>query len=125
MPSHKNQNQDDASVVIHMISSRYGAAPPNTLLGSLRRSNPQLDRFDWMLLIVGIEIDLKVRLPSRLIEADRKSIAQFAHAIATLPKVTSSSHTLDTLALLAQALLGDHGVNTQPRKRTQGKRLSR
>ena len=104
-----------------MLSAHYGAAPPNTTLGALRRRNPQLDRFDWLLLVIAIEIDLKVRLPARLIEAERKTLGEFAGTIASLPKVDSADHTLEMLTLLSQALtdlpLVGHGPNLPSKTR--------
>ena len=108
---------DDATKVTRLLGACYGTAPTNTTLGSLRRRNPHLDRFDWLLLVIAIEIDLKVRLAPRLIEADRLTIAKFAKAVAVLPKVSTATHTLDMLTLLAQALLGDSEVRPTSRRR--------
>ena len=98
-----------------MLSARYGTAAPNTTLGALQRRNPQLDRFDWLLLVIAIEIDLKVRLPARLIEAERKTAGDFARAIASLPKVDSAGHTLEMLTLLSQALTELPPVGYRPK----------
>ncbi len=102
---------NDVSYVTQLLGVHYGAALSSTSLGSLRRKNPQLDRFDWLLLIVALEIDLKVRVPQRLIDANRVTIAQFARKIASMPKVTEVNHTLEMLKLLAQGMLGaDDGI---------------
>jgi hypothetical protein len=108
-------NNADALRVAQMLSRVFGAAPASTDIQALRRSNPGLDRFDWLLFIMSLEIDLKVRIPQRLVEPKAQSIAQFAKAIAALRKVTSEDHTLDTLRLLASALLGD-GDSPNPRQ---------
>jgi hypothetical protein len=95
----------DVSYVVELLRSRYGAAPPSVSLEQLRHSNPQLDRFDWSLLILVIEIDLKIRIPRRLSDANRMTIGKFAAEIATLPKVAEASYTLDLITMLTQALL--------------------
>ena len=95
----------DVSYVVELLRSRYGAVPSSLPLGQLRRSSPQLDRFDWSLLILATEIDLKIRIPRRLADANRMTIAQFAAEIAALPKVSEVNHTLELVTLLAQALL--------------------
>jgi hypothetical protein len=88
----------------------------STSLRSLRRRNPQLDQFDWSLLIICIDIDLRVNVPQRLIDADQLTIADFAKKIASLPKITETNHTLEMLTLLAQALLTvDDAVMRAPR----------
>ena len=95
----------DVSHVEQLLIARYGTAPSRTSLGSLRRRNPQLDRFDWSLFIIAVAIDLKVRIPPRLIDANRMTMAQFAKKVVSLPKVTDVNYTLEMLTLLAQALL--------------------
>jgi len=52
----------DVSYVVELLRSRYGAVPSSLPLGQLRRSSPQLDRFDWSLFILATEIDLKIRI---------------------------------------------------------------
>ncbi len=101
----------DVSYVVDLLRSRYGAVPPSLPLGLLRRSNPQLDRFDWSLLILAIEIDLKIRIPRRIADANRMTIAHFAAEIAALPKVSEANHTLELVTLLAQALLSAEDAN--------------
>ncbi len=116
------------STVTQMLNARYGSAPSNTTLGALRRRNPQLDRFDWLLLVISIEIDLKVRVPARLIESERKTLAQFAKAIASLPRVNSASHTLEMLTLLSQALMSDATATVaskRPSRNARSKRRTR
>jgi len=98
-----------------MLGRVFGSAPASTEIQALRRRNPGLDRFDWLLFIMSLEIDLKVRIPQRLVEPRAQSVAQFANAIAALRKVTSEDHTLDTLRLLASALLGE-GDSPSPRR---------
>jgi hypothetical protein len=109
---------NDASIVVQIVSARYGSVPGNTKLSSLRRQNPQLDRFDWLLLVIAIEIDLKVRLPARLIEAEGMTVSEFARAIAALRKVSSRAHTLETVTLLAQALIAETEAGAGSRMRS-------
>ncbi len=109
---------NDASIVVQVLSARYGSVSRNTKLSSLRRQNPQLDRFDWLLLVIAIEIDLKVHLPSRLIEAEGMTVSEFARAIAALRKVSSRAHTLDTVTLLAQALMTETEAEAGSRMRS-------
>jgi hypothetical protein len=96
---------NDASYILKLLSDRYGSSTSRISLGTLRQRNSQLDRFDWALLIVAIEIDLRVRIPRRMVNSDRMTIGQFASRIASLPKVHASNHTLELINLLARALL--------------------
>lgn len=95
----------DVSHIVQLLGHRYGTSPLSSSLRSLRRRNPQLDSFDWSLLIICIEIDLRVNVPQRLIDADQLTIAEFAKKITLLPKVTETNHTFELLTLLTQALL--------------------
>jgi len=102
-----SHNEEAQKVVVSRLANFYGSTVINTDIQALRRRKPELDRFDWLLLIMSLEIDLRVRVPQRLVEPKAQSVAQFAKAIAALPKVTSEQHTLDELQLLASVLLGD------------------
>ena len=103
--THHASSTRSVSYVSQLLSARYGPAPSGTTLGSLRLRNPHLDRFDWSLFIIWLEIDLKVRIPPRVIDDNRMTIAQFARKVVSLPKVTEVNYTLDMLTMLAQALL--------------------
>lgn len=116
---------NEVSYVVELLRSRYGAAPPRLPLGQLRHSNPHLDRFDWSLLILAIEIDLKIRIPRRLSDANRMTLGKFATEIAALPKVSEANHTLELVTLLAQALLSvedpspsSEGPTERPQRKT-------
>ncbi len=110
---------NDVSHIVQLLGHRYGTSPLSTSLRSLRRRNPQLDQFDWSLLIICIDIDLRVSVPQRLIDADQLTIADFAKKIASLPKITETCHTLEMLTVLAQALLNvdDAAMRVSPMKK--------
>ncbi len=115
----RSTSAKDVSYVMELLRSRYGAVASSLSLDQLRRSNPQLDRFDWSLLVLVIEVDLKIRIPRRLSDARRMTVAHFAAEIAALPKVVEVNHTLDLLTLLAQALLGADDANLSTEDRTE------
>jgi hypothetical protein len=113
------RNRDEAAIervaqVLRRLGKLYGN-PPRTARIDTLCSSSKLDEFDWLLLIMSLEIDLKVHVPTRLIHPKRLTVAQFAAAIAVLPRVDSEAHTLETLQFLAAALLGE-GESAPTRK---------
>ena len=113
------RNRDEAAIeraaqVLRRLGKLYGN-PPRTARIDTLCSSSKLDEFDWLLLIMSLEIDLKVHVPTRLIHPKRLTVAQFATAIAALPRVDSEAHTLETLQFLAAALLGE-GESAPTRK---------
>lgn len=113
------RNRDEAAIeraaqVLRRLGKLYGN-PPRTARIDTLCSSSKLDEFDWLLLIMSLEIDLKVHVPTRLIHPKRLTVAQFAAAIAALPRVDSEAHTLETLQFLAAALLGE-GESAPTRK---------
>ena len=113
------RNRDEAAIeraaqVLRRLGKLYGN-PPRTARIDTLCSSSKLDEFDWLLLIMSLEIDLKVHVPTRLIHPKRLTAAQFAAAIAALPRVDSEAHTLETLQFLAAALLGE-GESAPTRK---------
>ena len=104
-----------AAKVVRQLGGLYGNPPKTARIDTLCRSSSKLDEFDWLLLIMSLEIDLKVHVPTRLIHPKRLTVAQFAAAIAALPRVDSEAHTLETLQFLAAALLGE-GESAPTRK---------
>jgi len=97
--------------VLRLIEALYGPTPPNGKLSGLLRRAAQLDHLDWSLLLISLEIELRVSLEPRLLDARRWTVGKFAKAVASLPKVNSVTHTIDLLALLVDQLLG-----AQPRE---------
>jgi len=107
-PNRKLGSSGGADFIVAQLGRVYGNAPASTRIRVLRSRSPQLDQFDWLLLVMSLEIDLKVRIPPRLVEPKDLSIARFAKSVAALPKVESPQHTLESLEFLAHALLGDN-----------------
>lgn len=121
--SARNRNQagsERAAVVLQRIGKVFGNPPKGTRIASLYRGKQQLDEFDWLLLIMSLEIDLKVRVPPRLLNPKNLTVAQFAQKVAGLPCVDSDDHTLQTLQFLAGALLGE--TESTPARGTESKR---
>ena len=113
------RNRDEVAIeravqVLRRLGKLYGN-PPRTARIDTLCSSSKLDEFDWLLLIMSLEIDLKLHVPTRLIHPKRLTVAQFAAAIAALPRVDSEAHTLETLQFLAAALLGE-GESAPTRK---------
>ncbi len=77
---------------------------PQTTLRQLRAKAPDVTGFDWMLIILALEIDLCVEIPPQLADDPRLTVERFAARIAALPRVRDASFTLDRLTLLSEAL---------------------
>jgi len=88
-----------------LLKGAFGDFTPKQTLGSIFKKAPAFGRFEWMLTILAIEIDLRVDIPERTSDNHRLSVEDFVTRVAKLPKVESKTYTLDSLVLLAQALL--------------------
>jgi hypothetical protein len=130
-----NDTARDTSQVLALLRASLGDIDPKKSLKRLFEDAPQCGPFEWMLTILAIEIDLRVDVPEKLSDNRKQTAAQFADKVSRLPKVASSTYTLDCLGLVAQALLllepvaEDEPARTkraktqrkQPAKRTQPK----
>jgi hypothetical protein len=108
----------DEGQVLRLIAARYGNALPQSRLKAVLQQNPHLDSLDWSLLVLSIEIELRVSLTPRLLDAGRWTLASFARAVAALPKQTAATHTVDRLTLLVDELL-EARPKPQPRAKRQ------
>lgn len=100
-----NANTRDTAQVIALLRAALGAIDPKQPLKRLFEKAPQCGPFEWMLTILAIEIDLRVDVPEALADNRKITAEQFAIKVSQLPKITSSTYTLDCLGLVAQALL--------------------
>jgi hypothetical protein len=107
--------------VLQLISAALGPLVPQVSLRRQLHNSPSFDGFDWSLVVLAIEIDLRVMIPPSLATAFRLTARQFAEKVAALPRTENPSYTLDALKLLAHALLtaDDEDVDGQARVRTR------
>jgi hypothetical protein len=115
-PAMAKVSSSDESQVIALLKGAFGDFDPKQTLGKIFDVTPAFGRFEWMLTILAIEIDLHVDIPERLAHNRKLTVKQFVAKVAQLPKLTSKTNTLDCLVLLAQALLTlDAEVEDEPK----------
>lgn len=113
-------SSNDESQVIALLKGALGDVDTKQTLGKIATDTPAFGSFEWMLTILAIEIDLRVDIPEPLSDNRKLTLQQFAAKVAALPKVASKTFTLDSLVLLAQALLTlDVEGAEEPKKTTR------
>jgi len=98
-----------------LLEAALGSFDRRKPLGKLMQRVPDFGAFEWMLTIIGLEIDLRVDIPESLADALDSTADDFAKRVSSLPKIDSPSYTLECLGLLAQALLS-LDVGSEPEK---------
>lgn len=88
-----------------LMRAALGTFDSKKSLSKVLAQVPDFGRFEWMLTIIGLEIDLRIDIPEALADDHSCSVNDFCKAVAKLPKVDSAGYTLECLGLVAQALL--------------------
>jgi hypothetical protein len=95
----------DHEKALQLLKAALGEFEPNRSLKRIISSNKEFGNFEWMLTIIGLEIDLRVDIPESLSDHHDQSANEFCKLVAKLPKVDAPGYTLECLGLVAQALL--------------------
>jgi hypothetical protein len=95
----------DREKALALLRAALGDFNPNQPLDKIIARLPEFGKFEWMLTIVGLEIDLRVDIPEAVADDLKRTARSFCGIVAGLPKVDSSGYTLECLGLVAQALL--------------------
>jgi hypothetical protein len=103
-----------------LLEAALGSIAPKKPLARLMKSVPDFGAFEWMLTIIGLEIELRVDIPEALADNLERTAEDFARRVSKLPKVDSPGYTLECLGLLAQALLSLDTETEPTTKRTRG-----
>ncbi len=96
-----------------LLAAALGSFNPKQPLAKILKRVPDFGKFEWMLTIIGLEIDLRVDIPESLADGLERTPEDFSQLVAKLPKVDSPGYTLECLGLVAQALLS-LDVGTDP-----------
>lgn len=107
-----------------LLCAALGAVDPKKSLGKVLARVPDFGNFEWMLTIIGLEIDLRVDIPESLADDRTQTVDSFCRAVAQLPKVDSPGYTLECLGLVAQALLS-LDVASEPAEKAPRKAAAR
>lgn len=95
-----------------LLEAALGSFDPKQPLAKLIKRVPDFGAFEWMLTIIGLEIDLRIDIPESLTDNLERTAEDFARRVSRLPKIDSAGYTLECLGLLAQALLSlDTGID--------------
>lgn len=95
----------DYEKALTLLKAALGDFNPKQPLKRIIAGVPDFGAFEWMLTILGLEIDLRVDIPEALADKRGLSADEFCKRLAKLPKVDSPGYTLECLGLVAQALL--------------------
>lgn len=95
----------DYEKALTLLQAALGDFNPKQPLKRVIADVPDFGAFEWMLTILGLEIDLRVDIPEALADNQARSADEFCKRLAKLPKVDSPGYTLECLGLVAQALL--------------------
>jgi hypothetical protein len=88
-----------------LLAAALGSFNPKQPLAKILKRVADFGKFEWMLTIIGLEIDLRVDIPESLADGLDRTAEDFAQLVAKLPKIDSPGYTLECLGLVAQALL--------------------
>lgn len=102
MPKPTSADYDKA---LRLLKAAVGDFEPRDSLKRIISLSKDFGAFEWMLTIIGLEIDLRVDIPESLSDDHTRSASDFCKLVAKLPKVDSPGYTLECLGLVAQALL--------------------
>lgn len=102
MPKTKTANQDKA---LQLLKAALGDFDPKRSLHQIISKTKDFGTFEWMLTIIGLEIDLRVDIPESLADDHSRSANEFCKLVAKLPPIDSPGYTLECLGMVAQALL--------------------
>ncbi|HMA96240.1 MAG TPA: hypothetical protein VKP30_26315 [Polyangiaceae bacterium] len=95
----------DYEKALILLKAALGEFKPGQPLKRILSNVPDFGPFEWMLTILGLEIDLRVDIPESLADNQSRSASEFCTRVAKLPKVDSPGYTLECLGMVAQALL--------------------
>jgi hypothetical protein len=112
----------DREKALSLLQAALGDFNPNQPLSKIIAQLPEFGKFEWMLTILGLEIDLRVDIPEAVADDLKRTAQNFCKLVAGLPKVDSPGYTLECLGLVAQALLS-LDLPTEPPPR-QSQKLS-
>ncbi len=96
---------EDREKLLSLLRAAVGDFDLNKPLSKLISQVPDFGRFEWMLTVIGIEIDLRVDIPESIADDLKQTANKFCSRVLRLPKVDSPGYTLECLGLVAQALL--------------------
>jgi len=96
---------EDYAAALALLRAAFGECNPKQPLRKLFELQPNFGKFEWMLTIIGLEIDLRLDIPESLADNLKLTVDEFCHRVAALPKVDAPGYTLECLSLVAQALL--------------------
>jgi hypothetical protein len=113
----------DYEKALALLRTALGDFDPNKPLSKVIAQLPDFGKFEWMLTIIGLEIDLRVDIPEALADDFDRTAKTFAKLVVGLPKVDSPGYTLECLGLVAQALLS-LDLSTEPTERRTRKQPS-
>jgi hypothetical protein len=99
------KSSPDQEKALSLLRAALGDIDEKRPLSELIAKVPDFGSFEWMLTIIGLEIDLRVDIPESLADGLERTAADFARRVAELPKIDSPAYTLECLGLVAQALL--------------------
>ena len=117
MPRPTTANQDKA---LQLLKAALGDFEPKRPLHHIISNTKDFGTFEWMLTIIGLEIDLRVDIPEALADNHSRSANEFCKLVAKLPQVDSPGYTLECLGMVAQALLSlDLPVQAEKRAKTK------
>jgi hypothetical protein len=110
------QDRENALTLLRAALGDFDTKKPlNKILPHL----PDFGKFEWMLTIIALEIELRVDIPEALSDRLSLSADRFCARVSALPKVDSPAYTLECLGLVAQALLS---LELAPEPLEKGKR---
>jgi hypothetical protein len=95
----------DIDRALALLHAALGEFNPKHTLKRILSQVPDFGSFEWMLTIIGLEIDLRVDIPEPTADDHNQTAADFCRAVASLPRIDSDGYTLECLGLVAQALL--------------------
>ncbi|HEY5960985.1 MAG TPA: hypothetical protein VIV60_30725 [Polyangiaceae bacterium] len=98
-------NPPEYDRALSLLHAALGEFNPNQPLKQLLPHVPDFGSFEWMLTIIGLEIDLRVDIPERIADDHSRTAAAFCRTVASLPKIDTPGYTLECLGMVAQALL--------------------
>lgn len=117
MPRPTTTNQDKA---LQLLKAALGDFEPKRSLDQIISNTKDFGTFEWMLTIIGLEIDLCVDIPESLADDHSRSANEFCKLVAKLPRIDSPGYTLECLGMVAQALLSlDLPVQAEKQAKTK------